>query len=119
MTPSAPYFVAVITTELAPDVEGYDEAAVRMESLVNGYAGFLGVESVRDGSGRGISVSYWRDLADLQAWRRDVEHRATMRRGQERWYQRYHVRVARVEREYRWDESEGLGLHGDEADRSG
>jgi heme-degrading monooxygenase HmoA len=115
MTPTPPYYTVVITTTLDPLTGGYDDAAAQMGALVETYPGFLGVESARDADGFGVSVSYWRDLEGLRAWRDDVEHRTTMHAGQESWYRSYHVRVARVEREYRWDRSEGPGLHDDEA----
>lgn len=114
MEPAPPYYMVAITTTLDPLTDGYDDAALHMGSLVETFPGFLGVESLRDTAGHGISISYWCDLDSLSAWRHDVEHRATMHAGQARWYRRYHVRVARVEHEYRWDRSEGLGLHGDD-----
>ncbi len=63
--------------------------------------GFLGVESVRGADGSGITVSYWENEDAVRAWKRNVEHLDAQRQGREKWYTRYTVRVARVEREYR------------------
>ncbi len=60
--------------------------------------GYLGVESAREEVG--ITVSYWRDLDSVAAWKRVVDHVAAQRVGRERWYAMYRVRIARVEREY-------------------
>lgn len=100
-TPEPPYY-AVIFTSLRRDPrddDGYAETANRMEELARTMPGFLGIESAR--SGIGITVSYWRDEAAIAAWRRQVDHVEAQERGQAEWYERYTVRVAHVEREYR------------------
>ncbi len=72
--------------------------AERMVELASGQPGFLGVESARDGGGFGITVSYWRDLEAIAAWRRHAEHRVAQERGRSSWYAHYELRVAQVER---------------------
>ena len=69
-----------------------------MVELAATQPGFLGIESVRDGLG--ITVSYWRDLASIAAWRSNVEHLGAQRLGRERWYQSFRLRVARVEQDW-------------------
>ena len=97
-TPPAPYY-AVIFTSLRTDIdEGYGAMAERMVELAAQQPGFLGVESAREGLG--ITVSYWRDETAILAWKRDTEHEKAQRGGRETWYERYEVRVARVERAY-------------------
>jgi len=100
-TPEPPYY-AVIFTSLrnASDPEGYAAMAQRMVELGSRHDGFLGVESVRGADGIGITVSYWRDEAAILAWKRDPEHRQAQRHGHELWYDRFEMRVARVERAY-------------------
>lgn len=100
-TPEPPYY-AVIFTSLrnGSDPEGYAAMAQRMIDLGSRYDGFLGVESVRGADGVGITVSYWRDEAAILAWRRDPAHRQAQRGGHEVWYDRFEMRVARVERAY-------------------
>lgn len=100
-TPEPPYY-AVIFTSLrnTSDPEGYAAMAQRMVELGTRYDGFLGVESVRGADGVGITVSYWRDEAAILAWKRDPAHREAQRQGHEQWYDRFEMRVARVERAY-------------------
>jgi len=93
-----PYWAVIFTNEQTADVAGYEAMAARMVELAATQPGFLGIESAR--SGLGITVSYWRDLASIAAWRQHVEHLEAQRLGRERWYQRFTLRVARVEQEW-------------------
>jgi heme-degrading monooxygenase HmoA len=61
--------------------------------------GFLGVESVRDTAGCGITISYWDSLDAIRRWRTHAEHEPVQALGRERWYASYRLRVARVEAE--------------------
>jgi heme-degrading monooxygenase HmoA len=61
--------------------------------------GYLGVESVREGS-IGITVSYWRDLESIKSWKAVAEHRLAQSLGRERWYRTYCTRICRVEDDY-------------------
>ncbi len=99
-TPAPPYYAVVFTSQRTePDPE-YDAMAARMVELAARQPGYLGVESVRDVSGMGITVSYWDSEAAIAAWKRQVEHVAARERGRRDWYRHYRVRVARVERDY-------------------
>ncbi|HWY72321.1 MAG TPA: antibiotic biosynthesis monooxygenase [Burkholderiaceae bacterium] len=99
-TPQPPYYAVIFTSIRTAGDRGYAETADRMVELASGQPGFLGVESVRDSEGVGITVSYWESTAALQAWKAQAEHLVAQQRGQRDWYQHYEVRVARVERAY-------------------
>ena len=100
-TPEPPYY-AVIFSSLRTDVDaGYAAMAEAMARMAAEQPGYLGQESAREAVG--LTVSYWRDLEAGSAWRNVVEHLAAQRLGRERWYDRYKVRIARVEREYGFD----------------
>lgn len=98
MTP--PYYAVIFTSvrDARPD-DGYAAAADRMEELARQQPGFLGVESARGPDGLGITVSYWRTEADVRAWGRHAEHLLAQRAGRDRWYERFALRVARVEQD--------------------
>jgi heme-degrading monooxygenase HmoA len=100
-TPEPPY-VAVIFTSLRgeEDAAGYDAMAAEMERLGSLQPGFLGIESARGSDGLGITVSYWRNVADARAWKGVSEHVAAQKLGRERWYRMFRVRIAEVAREY-------------------
>jgi heme-degrading monooxygenase HmoA len=99
-TPEPPYYAVIFTSKRTEGDRGYGAMAQRMADLGARYDGFLGIESVRGGDGVGITVSYWRDEESIRAWKRDTEHEKAQRTGQQTWYERYEVRVAKVERAY-------------------
>ena len=97
-TPSPPYYAVIFTSLHSEDTRGYDEAAAHMEELAKLQPGFLGIESVRDGLG--VTVSYWKDLESIKAWRAADQHVEARRQGRSTWYNAFRVRICRVEREY-------------------
>ena len=100
-TPEPPYYAVIFTSKRTVfDDHGYVVASQRMVDLGSRYPGFLGLETARGFDGLGITVSYWRDEGALRAWKRDTEHQKAQRGGREAWYERYEVRVAKVERAY-------------------
>ena len=72
-----------------------------MIELASRQPGFLGVDSARS-DGVGITVSYWASEAAIRSWKADTEHTLVRDTGRARWYERYELRVARVERAYDW-----------------
>jgi heme-degrading monooxygenase HmoA len=102
-TPVPPYYVAVITVERTTSDDGYFEMADAMNDLARAQRGFLGLEWVYDAAQRaGITSSYWTDAEAIAEWKQNADHLLAQRLGQERWYRAYSVRIARVERDYRW-----------------
>lgn len=98
-----PPYVAVIFTSIrtAEDDEGYALAAAAMERLAAEQPGYLGITSVRDPNTRlGVTVSYWATDDDARAWKQVTEHREVQRLGRTRWYDRYLVEIAQVDRVY-------------------
>ncbi len=99
-TPEPPYYAVIFTSlRTADDPEGYAAMADRMIELASGQPGFLGVESVRDAYGTGITVSYWSSLAAIRRWREHAEHQVAQSQGRSTWYREYRLRICRVERE--------------------
>lgn len=97
-TPEPPYCAVIFTSQRTGGDQGYAAMAERMVELARQQPGFLGVESVRDAEGFGITVSYWRDEASIAAWKAQAEHAVAQRLGRERWYGAFALRVCRVER---------------------
>jgi heme-degrading monooxygenase HmoA len=97
-TPEPPYFTVIFTSQRTEVDDGYGAMADRMVDLASKQPGFLGVESVRDENGFGITVSYWASLEAIAAWRAHAEHRVAQATGRKQWYAHFETRVARVER---------------------
>ena len=99
-TPNPPYY-AVIFTSLRTEVDGgYGRMAERMVELASEQPGFLGVESARTANGLGITVSYWSSEEAIAGWKAHADHKIAQETGQRLWYSDYHLRVAKVERDY-------------------
>jgi heme-degrading monooxygenase HmoA len=97
-TPKPPYYAVIFSTIRTNVDEGYTETAIRMEVLAKQQAGYLGIESAR--SEIGITVSYWKSLDAIMKWRNNVEHTIAREKGKALWYQKYQLRICKVERDY-------------------
>jgi len=100
VTPEPPYYAVIFTSRRKEPDAAYDAMAEAMFDLAAKQPGCLGAEHVRDAAGLGITVAYFTDEAAIRAWKQNAEHLAAQRLGIERWYSRYHIRVAKVERAY-------------------
>lgn len=99
--PQPPYYAVIFSSRRNDrDEPGYQEAADRLFALVQQQPGFLGAESTRDAQGFGITVAYFESEAAIAAWRANGEHAAARQRGRTDWYDRFELRIARVERAY-------------------
>ena len=97
-TPTPPYYAVIFTSQRTEGDHGYGEMAKRMVELAAQQPGFLGIESAREDVG--ITVSYWRDLESIKAWKANIEHKEAQRLGREQWYSAFKARIAKVERDY-------------------
>lgn len=86
--------------------DAYETAAARMVELARAQPGFLGIESARGPDGFGLTVSYWDSLEAIRAWKDHPEHAATQAEGRASLYERYQVRVCRVDRGYEFPRKE-------------
>lgn len=111
VTPEPPYWAAIFSSRrTGAEPEAYARMAEAMAQLAAKQPGFLGVESVRDAEGVGITVSYWASEEAIAAWKRDAAHLAAQRAGHASFYADFVTRVARVERAYTMAESPRAGL---------
>lgn len=96
-TPQPPYWAVIFTSARTEVTEGYAQTADQMLALAAQQPGYLGVEFAGDDAAS-ITVSYWESLDAIAQWRRHADHSAAQAAGRARWYRRYALRVARVER---------------------
>jgi heme-degrading monooxygenase HmoA len=101
---SAQHCYAVIFTSqrTAEAGEAYEADAAAMAELAAKQPGYLGFESARNPDGFGITVSYWDSLEAIRAWKDVPAHAAVQARGKKSFYERYEVRVATVDRGYKF-----------------
>ena len=102
--PSKPDYYAVIFSSQRSDSseDEYVKMANEMEALAKKQSGFRGIESFRDQQGRGVTISYWDSESDIVEWKRNAEHVQAQIMGKKDFYDSYHLRVCRVEREYQF-----------------
>lgn len=101
-TPAPPYYAVIFTSIRTEGDLGYGVTADRMVELAVQQPGFLGMESAREGVG--ITVAYWTDLESIRAWREHAEHTIARNLGRSMWYSAFKTRIARVERDYGWEQ---------------
>lgn len=97
-TPKPPYYAVIFTSQRTEGDNGYGDMADKMVELASLQPGFLGVESAREEVG--ITVSYWRDLEAIKAWKENSAHQVARKRGREEWYSSFKLRIAKVDRDY-------------------
>lgn len=102
-TPTPPYYAVIFTSRRTEVDEGYASMSEKMAALAALQDGYLGMESAREGVG--ITVSYWRDLESIRKWKKQTDHIEAQTLGKSRWYAAYKVRIAKVERDYEFEES--------------
>jgi len=98
-----PYYAVIFTSKQSDNTEGYTAMAEKMNELVKSQKGFISMESVKEGK-NGITVSYWDSLENIRAWSMNERHEEAKKGGKESWYESFHIRICKVEREY------GFGL---------
>lgn len=96
--------IVVFEFEPMPEyVDRYFELAGALRSEVEQIDGFISVERFEsvNQSGRFVSVSTWRDLDAVKAWREFAEHRQAQDESKDRgMFRHYRIRVASVVRDY-------------------
>jgi len=83
-------------------LETYMEHAARLRPHLAKIDGFVSVERFESLTtpGKLVSISFWRDEAALEAWRRQADHRCSQAAGRGGLFAGYRLRVAGVIRDY-------------------
>ncbi len=93
-----PYYAVIFTSVKKENIPEYDSMARLMEKLAQLQPGHKHHESAREQIG--ITVSYWESLESISQWKQQVDHQIAQRLGKSDWYEWYHIRICKVEREY-------------------
>lgn len=98
------YYAVIFSSRLSSENDSdYQLTDRHMQELASKQPGYLGVDSVRDVDGNGISVSYWKDLQAIKRWKQQVDHLAAQVSGKSKWYRSYNVKISRVEKSYGYE----------------
>ena len=96
-----PYYAVIFTSKRTEIDENYSEKASKMVEWAQLHEGFLGVESARNDIV--ITVSYWKSLEAIKNWKQNLDHLDAQQLGVSKWYEKYTVRIALVEKEYSFE----------------
>ncbi len=92
-----PYYAVIFSSVRTNGDNEYSNMSRIIGEKVSRLPGFLGVESMRNENGFGITISYWDNLDSIQTWKMDEEHRKAKFLGKKIWYKEYKIRICKVE----------------------
>jgi heme-degrading monooxygenase HmoA len=90
-------FAVIFYNKLKGPPERYAKISEEMLALAKKQRGYLGVESVRDPEGIGITVSYWDSMENIKNWKSNADHMAAQAYGIREGYEWYHLTVAKIQ----------------------
>ena len=81
---------------------GYFDLAAELRPLLEEIDGFLSIERFESLAepGKILSLSFWRDEAAIEEWRKLEKHRRAQKAGRERLFEDYSLHVVEVVRAY-------------------
>ena len=97
----------IFEVEPAPGaMQSYLDIAAALREELSHIDGFVSIERFESLTHKGkiLSLSFWRDEAAIQRWRKLEAHRAAQTRGRAALFANYRLRVAEVVRDYGKDE---------------
>jgi len=96
--PEKDFYAVIFSSTKSEDLDGYAETDEIVMDLARQQPGYLGYESVSNGS-NGIFISYWETRADIENWSANATHRQAKSQAR-KWYKRYLSQVCLVERSH-------------------
>jgi heme-degrading monooxygenase HmoA len=90
------YVVTFFTEIHESAAEEYEAWSRKMQDLARSQPGFLGFEAVRQKDGKGISVSFWKTLKDIESWKNHPEHVKVQKIGREKFYKSLKIIVSKT-----------------------
>ena len=107
VSPKSPK-VAVLF-EVKPKTEGkeeYPKLAAALKTELAKMPGFIRVERFAslNEEGKLLSLSVWENEEAAAAWRNQINHRGSQKKGHDALFERYHISVASIIREYTQDD---------------
>ena len=91
------YYAVIFSSHKNSDNQAYLAMSDLLEKKLKSYQGLLGIESIRNKDGFGITISYWESMDSIQSWKVDQDHMQAKAQGRALWYKDYMIRIAKVE----------------------
>ena len=67
---------------------------------INSQNGFMEIESYKEKSRKGVTISYWKSISAFQEWRKHLADLRVQKYGRDLAYSNYTVKIYEVQREY-------------------
>jgi heme-degrading monooxygenase HmoA len=97
-------FVVIFTSlRTQGDADAYGIMAQKMIDLAKNQTGFVKINSFRDADGRGVTLSYWQSMADIKAFKANLDHLEAQQLGKAKWYEHYTVEVCEIAYQYHFN----------------
>ena len=95
-------YYAIIFSSFLLDLEDlkYLEFSKEMLKNVNSQNGFIKIESYREKSGKGVTISFRKSIAAIPEWREHSSHLKAQKYGREVAYSNYTIKICEAQREY-------------------
>lgn len=71
-----------------------------MQGEIQKTLGFLGMETYREATGKGVTISYWESKKAIQQWKENAKHLLAQQYGKAHAYSQFEIKICRVERAY-------------------
>jgi heme-degrading monooxygenase HmoA len=89
--------VILFRSTLTPEAgEDYGDMGDAMLEHARSQPGFVDYKQYHTDDRERLTVVWWKDEATLEQWRNDSRHVAAKKMGRDRWYQDYHIEIAKV-----------------------
>ncbi|VAX00898.1 hypothetical protein MNBD_GAMMA21-2319 [hydrothermal vent metagenome] len=92
-------YAVIFTAERLVLDDEYNQTAEKMRTLAFEKYNCVDFQSLREGD-KEITISYWKNLDDIHAWKQDKEHIQAQQSGRDKWYRHYDVKIVEILREY-------------------
>lgn len=92
-------YAVIFKAEISELDQSYSDMAARLRELAKSKYGCIEFVALTAGN-QEIAISYWRNEAQIIAWKQDPEHQRAQALGRSKWYKSYTVQIVKVEREY-------------------
>lgn len=92
-------YAVIFRAELGEVDQAYFEMAEALRAMAMHRYGCEEFTSVTE-NGREITISYWKNLEDIERWKNAAAHSVAQQRARSKWYRRYQVQVVEIVRGY-------------------
>jgi len=95
------YFAVIFTSTLVDQNDPvYHKFSNQMQGEIQKTLGFLGMETYREATGKGVTISYWESKKAIQQWKENAKHLLAQQYGKAHAYSQFEIKICRVERAY-------------------